>query len=269
MGLIERNCIRVSGAANGLPLIFSHGYGCDQSMWRFVTPAFEDRYRVVLFDHVGAGHSDLSAYDYRKYASLHGYAEDVLAICDALELPPCVFVGHSVSAIIGALAVISQPRRFAALVLVSPSPCYLNDGDYRGGFERADLAEMLDALDANYLGWATHMAPIIMGNAERPQLADELSNSFCRTDPQIARHFAQVTFLSDHRTDLSKVPTPALILQCKVDVIAQPEVGRFCQRQLPSSELVMLNATGHCPNLSAPAETADAIAAFLERGRRG
>lgn len=263
MSLITRNCIRSSGSASGRPLLFSHGFGCDQTMWRFVAPAFEDRHRVILFDHVGSGRSDRSAYDRGKYGSLQGYADDVIAICDALDLPPCIFVGHSVSAMIGALAAITAPARFAGLVMVSPSPCYLNDGDYRGGFERSDIDDMLETLDSNYLGWSRMMAPIIMGNPERPELGTELTNSFCQNDPEIARHFAHVTFLSDHRQDLPAIQTATLILQCKQDVIAQPVVGAYCQTHIPGSRLVMLDATGHCPNLSAPEQTAAAIADAL------
>jgi sigma-B regulation protein RsbQ len=233
-------------------------------MWHLVAPAFTDSYRVVLFDHVGAGNSDISAYDRTKYSSLQGYADDVLEICDELRLENVVFVGHSVSAMIGLLAAIKEPDRFDRLVLVGPSPCYINDGEYVGGFARQDIEELLEFQDSNYLGWASSLGPAIMGNPERPELATELINSFCRTDPAIAKQFAAVTFLSDNRADLPKVTTPALILQCQQDVIAPVVVGEYVQRHLANGRLVLLNATGHCPHLSAPEETTAAIQSFLE-----
>jgi sigma-B regulation protein RsbQ len=244
-------------------MVFAHGFGCDQNMWRFVAPAFEDRYRVVLFDHVGAGGSDLSAYDEVRYASLQGYADDVLELCEELDLEDVVFVGHSVSGMIGVLAAKSQPARFAKLVLVSPSPRYLDDEGYVGGFRPADIDELLESLDSNYLGWSSAMAPVIMGNPDRPELGAELTESFCRTDPDIARRFARVTFLSDNRVDLTDVPVPALVLQCSSDAIAPVAVGEYVHRALPESSLVVLRATGHCPNLSAPEETVAAMEAFL------
>ena len=234
--VIARNNVTLSGRADGQPMLFAHGFGCDQHMWRFVAPAFAGEYRIVLFDLVGSGNSELAAYDPERYQSLRGYARDVLEICDALDLHDVVLVGHSVSAMIAALAAIEQPARFASLVLVSPSPCYIDDEGYTGGFSRADIEELLESLDSNYLGWSSAMAPAIMGNPDRPELGEELTNSFCRTDPEIARHFAHVTFLSDNRDDLPHVRTPALVL---------------------------LDATGHCPNLSAPDETVAAMQAFL------
>ncbi len=263
MSAVERNNARVVGKGSR-PMIFAHGYGCDQNMWRYVAPAFEADYKVVLFDHVGAGNSDISAFDRTKYRTLHGYAQDVLEICDELKLENVTFVGHSVSSMIGVLAAIQQPHRFENLVLVGPSPRYINDGPYRGGFERQDIDGLLDMLDSNYLGWAATMAPVIMGNGERPELATELENSFCRTDPQIAKFFARVTFLSDNRADLAKVRARTLILQCSSDAIAPLNVGEFVHRQIPGSEMVVMQATGHCPNLSAPEETISAMKTFLE-----
>jgi sigma-B regulation protein RsbQ len=263
MDVIARNNVVSTGLAEGQPMLFSHGFGCDQNMWRLVAPAFEDRYRVVLFDHVGAGRSDLAAYDRRRYSTLAGYAEDVLEICRALDLRDVIFVGHSVSAMIGVLAAAIDSSRFDRLVLVGPSPRYLDDDGYVGGFSREDIDGLLDSLESNYLGWSAAMAPVIMGNPDRPELGEELTNSFCRTDPAIARQFARVTFLSDNRADLRTVNVPCLILQCREDVIAPPEVGEFVARELPHAELVFLDATGHCPNLSAPAETTAAIRAFL------
>jgi sigma-B regulation protein RsbQ len=258
-----RNNVVLSGPTQGQPMLFAHGFGCDQNMWRFVAPAFEDRYRVILFDHVGAGGSDLQAYDRAKYSSLAGYAEDILEICRELELHDVVFVGHSVSAMMGVLAAVEEPARFDRLVLVGPSPRYLDDEAYVGGFSREDIDGLLDSLESNYLGWSAAMAPAIMGNADRPELGAELTDSFCRTDPQIAKLFARTTFLSDNRDDLRRANVPALVLQCQEDVIAPLAVGEFVQRELPDAQLVILEATGHCPNLSAPEETIAAIESFL------
>ena len=244
-------------------MLFAHGFGCDQNMWRFVAPRFEKDFRVILFDHVGAGNSDLSAYDPQRYSALSGYAEDVLDICRELELRDVVFVGHSVSAMIGALAAVEEPERFEKLVFVGPSPRYINDENYVGGFGESDIAELLDSLESNYLGWSSAMAPVIMANEDRPELAAELTESFCRTDPDIARRFARVTFTSDNRADLPRVATPTLVLQCTNDAIAPVAVGEYVRDQLPNAELVLLDATGHCPNLSAPDETAEAISAFV------
>ena len=261
--VLERNRVTVRGVRSGRPIMFAHGFGCDQEMWRFVAPDFEVDHRVVLFDHVGSGNSDLSAYDPDTYGSLRGYATDVVDICRELELTDVVFVGHSVSSMIGALAYLQAPELFGALVMIGPSPRYVDDGDYVGGFSRADIVDLLDSLDSNHLGWSTQMAPVIMGNAERPELGEELTNSFCRTDPDIARQFARVTFLSDNRADLPRLDVPTLVLQCSEDVIAPDVVGAYVHEHIPGSVLTHLAATGHCPNLSAPEETTSAIRAFL------
>jgi sigma-B regulation protein RsbQ len=261
--VLRRNNVKVTGQG-GRPILFAHGFGCDQNMWRFVAPAFEDSHRVFLFDHVGAGQSDATAYDPRKYGTLGGYATDILEICRELDLTDVIFVGHSVSAMIGVVAAQQEPTRFRALVLVGPSPRYINDADYVGGFSREDIEGLLTALDSNYLGWSSAMAPVIMGNPDRPELGQELANSFCRTDPAIAAQFARVTFLSDNRQDLDSVGTPTLILQCSDDVIAPYAVGEYVHRHMPASQLVVMKATGHCPNLSAPDETISAIKTFLE-----
>jgi sigma-B regulation protein RsbQ len=263
MTALERNNVVEHGPRDGRPMVFAHGFGCDQNMWRFVWPEFADHHRVVLFDHVGAGGSDASAFDRDRYDSLQGYADDVLEICHELDLTDVVFVGHSVSAMIGALAAAAEPERFGRLVLVGPSPRYIDDDGYTGGFTHEDIEGLLASMDSNYLGWSGAMAPVIMGNADRPELGDELTNSFCRADPDIARHFARVTFMSDNRADLERVRTPSLVLQCADDVIAPDAVGEYVDRQLPDSRLVRLSATGHCPNLSAPEETVGAIEAFL------
>jgi sigma-B regulation protein RsbQ len=261
--VLARNHVVVTGQRTGPVVVLSHGFGCDQNMWRLVVPELARHARVVLFDHVGAGRSDLSAWSEERHGALEGYADDVLEILRELDLGPVVFVGHSVSAMIGVLAATQEPERFAGLVLVTPSPRYVDDAHYRGGFTAADIDELLDSLDSNYLGWSAAMAPVIMGNPDRPELGEELTNSFCRTDPRIARVFARATFLSDNRGDLEAVSVPTLILECTQDVIAPREVGAFVHARIPGSRLVTLDATGHCPQLSAPEATAQAIIDFL------
>jgi len=260
--VLQRNNVQLRGQGQRT-MVFAHGFGCDQNMWRFVTPAFEDKFRIVLFDHVGAGGSDLSAYSRDKYSSLEGYADDVVQIGAALDLEDAIFVGHSVSAMIGILAASKAPEMFGRLVLVGPSPRYINDGDYVGGFSEAQIEELLEFLDNNHMGWSQAMAPMIMGNSDRPELGEELVNSFCRTDPGIAKHFARTTFMSDNRADLAQVKAKSLILQCSDDIIAPNCVGEYVHKHLPNSELVVMRATGHCPNLSAPDETIAAIRAFV------
>jgi sigma-B regulation protein RsbQ len=244
-------------------MMFAHGFGCDQNMWRYVAPNFERDFRTVLFDHVGAGRSDLRTYDPEKYASLAGYADDVVEIGRELGLTNAVFVGHSVSAMIGVLASLKDTSMFESLVLVGPSPRYIDDGDYVGGFAAAQIEELLEFLGDNHMGWSAAIAPAIMGNPERPELGEELVASFCRTDPAIAKAFARVTFTSDNREDLAHVATRTLILQCSEDIIAPPQVGAYVHNHIPGSELVQLKARGHCPNLSAPQEVVAAIRAFV------
>ena len=263
MDALRRHNVTIAGPPDGQPLLFAHGYGCDQNMWRHVAPRFADDYRVVLFDHAGAGGAPAGAYDPERHSSLAGYAEDVLGICRELELRDVVFVGHSVSAVIGILAAAEAPELFAKLVLVGPSPRYIDDGDYVGGFSDDDIADLLASLESNYLGWSSAIAPVIMGQPDRPELGQELTASFCRTDPEIARRFARVTFTSDNRADLARVSTPTLVLQCLDDAIAPVQVGEYVRDHMPNATMVVLNVTGHCPNLSAPEETAAAIAAFL------
>ncbi|WP_414943755.1 alpha/beta fold hydrolase [Amycolatopsis sp. cmx-11-32] len=263
MDVRSRSNVVVTGRPDGPTVLLAHGFGCDQNLWRLVVPALAERFRVVLFDHIGAGRSDFTAWSPERYVSLDAYAEDVLDICEELDLRDVVLVGHSVSATIAVLAVNREPERFAKLVLLTPSPRYVDDGDYRGGFSRADIDELLESLESNYLGWSAAMAPVIMGNPERPELGVELTDSFCRTDPAIARVFARLTFLSDNRADLAKVAVPTLVIQTARDAIAPQEVGRFVQRQISGSELVTLDATGHCPQLSAPEATAKAIMEFM------
>ncbi len=261
--ILSRHNVTVTGRAGGPPMVFAHGFGCDQHMWRFVAPAFEDTFRVICFDHAGSGAADPRLYDPERHSTLQGYADDVLAICRALNLKGVVFVGHSVSAMIGVLAELAEPERFSSLVLVSPSPRYLDDEGYVGGFSERDIRELLDSLDSNYLGWSSAMAPVIMGDQQRPELADELTESFCRTDPHIARRFAEVTFTSDNRAELSRVQAPTLVLQCTSDAIAPVSVGQYVADAVPRATLTMLDATGHCPNLSAPEQTTAAIDRFV------
>ncbi|QIL75052.1 alpha/beta fold hydrolase [Hymenobacter sp. HDW8] len=263
MDVLKRSNVKVSGVGSQA-MVFVHGFGCNQRMWRLVAPAFEARYQVVLLDLVGAGQSDLTAYDPARYSSLAAHAQDILDVTRALNLTDAVFVGHSVSAMIGVLAAIQEPKIFSRLVLVAPSPRYLNDAGYTGGFEAADIEELLETMDNNYLGWSGAVTPMIMGHADRPALAEELNNSFCNTDPTIARHFARVTFLSDNRADLPLVRIPTLILQCAHDALAPVAVGGFLHQQISDSQLVVLDTSGHCPHLSAPEITIKAIKAFLE-----
>jgi sigma-B regulation protein RsbQ len=265
MDIQKRNNIAIRGNGSQ-PMLFAHGFGCDQNMWRYVYPAFEETHKIILFDHVGAGNSDLSAYSKAKYDQLEGYADDIVEIAEELKLKDIVFVGHSVAAVMGILAAIKAPYLFHSLILVGPSPSYINDGDYIGGFTKQQIEELLESLDNNHLGWSMTMAPVIMGNPDKKELGEELANSFCRTNPDIAKHFARTTFLTDKRDILSKSRIPSLILQCSNDVIAPLEVGKYMHKNLANSKLVIMKATGHCPNLSAPAETITAIKDFLNNG---
>lgn len=261
MSVLARNNVHVQG--DGPPMVFVHGFGCDQAMWRLLAPYFAETHQCILLDLVGSGKSDLSAYDPRKYATLQGYADDLCEVLAAVTGAPAVCVGHSVSAMIGMLANIASPDQFLAQVMVGPSPCYINDGDYVGGFERKDIESLLETLESNYLGWASNMAPAIMGAPDQPQLAQELTNSFCRTDPEIARQFARVTFLSDHRADLPKLQAPTLVLQCSDDLIAPVAVGEYLARTIPDCTLRVIENVGHCPHLSAPSASAAAMEQFL------
>jgi sigma-B regulation protein RsbQ len=260
--VLTRNNVNVFGSGTQ-PMLFAHGFGCDQNMWRFVTPAFERDYRIVLFDYVGSGRSELAAYDAERYATLDGYAQDVLDIVHALELRDVVFVGHSVSGMVGVLAANREPERFSRLILVGPSPRYINDAPYVGGFERAEIEGLLETMEKNYIGWANFLAPAIMKNPERPELGAELTESFCSTDPIIARRFAEATFYADNRGDLASVKVPSLILQCSDDMVAPLEVGNYLSANLPASTLRVMSANGHCPHMSHPDETIALIKEYL------
>ncbi|ATB37133.1 hydrolase [Cystobacter fuscus] len=261
--ILARNNVKLMGQGSRT-MLFAHGFGCDQNMWRFVAPSFAEDYRLVLFDYVGSGRSDLQAYNPERYSNLNGYAQDILDICAALDLKDVVLVGHSVSAMISLLAAIKEPQRFHRLVFVSPSPRYVNEApDYVGGFERKDLEELLDTMDRNYIGWASFLAPLVMRNPDRPHLTSELKESFCSTDPIIARRFAEVTFFADNRRDLPKLTVPSLILQCSEDLLAPVSVGEYVHRHLPRSTLRIMRATGHCPHMSDPEETTGLIKEYL------
>ncbi|BBZ07943.1 hydrolase [Mycolicibacterium doricum] len=262
MDVRSRNNLRIVGAEHGPTILLAHGFGCDQNLWRSVTARLTPEFQVVLFDHVGSGASDPAAWDADRYSSLHGYTEDILELVHELDLRDVVFVGHSVAAMMGVLAVSADPARFAKLVLLTPSPRYVDDGDYRGGFSRADIDELLESMESNYLGWSRAMAPTMIGAPGQPELSEELAESFCRTDPARARVFARATFLSDNRADLDGVCVPTLVIECAYDAIAPRGVGAFVHGRIRGSTLVTLDTTGHCPHLSAPEETAEAIAAF-------
>jgi sigma-B regulation protein RsbQ len=259
----QRFNVTTMGLAEGQPMVFAHGFGCDQNMWRFVAPAFADDFRIVLFDFVGAGRSDPAAYDPERHGTLDGYAEDLLEIIRHLDLRDVVLVGHSVAAMIGALAEVAEPDRFDRLVMVGPSPRYINEGSYVGGFTEPDIHEMLESLESNYLGWSAAMAPAIMNVPDRPALGAELTESFCRMDPAVARQFARVTFLTDTRSVLARISCPTLVLQCSDDLIAPIEVGSYVRDAIPRASMTVLEATGHCPHLSAPEETIAAMADFV------
>ncbi|WP_163768246.1 hydrolase [Mycolicibacterium parafortuitum] len=262
MNVRAKNCVREVGRPGGRPVVLAHGFGCDQNLWRLVVPLLADRFRVVLFDHVGSGSSDADAWDAERYADLQQYADDILDIIEDLGLADVVFVGHSVAAMMGVLAAAARPQHFAGLVLLTPSPRYLDDDGYRGGFSRPDIDELLESIESNYLGWSRTMAPVIMGTPERPELETELGDAFCRTDPARALAFARTTFLSDNRADLARVRVPTVVIECARDTLAPREVGAFCHEQIPGSTLVTLDASGHCPHLSAPQATAAAITDF-------
>jgi sigma-B regulation protein RsbQ len=259
---IQKHNIHTSGSGKRT-LMFAHGYGCDQNMWRFVAPHFNSENQVILFDHVGSGQSDHNAYDFETYNTLHAYADDVLEICRELALQDIIFVGHSVSAMVGILAANKNPNLFSKLILVAPSPCFINEGDYVGGFTKEDILELITTLESNYLGWSSFITPVIIGDAEKAEFADELNQSFCAMNPAIAKHFAKVTFLSDHRQDLKESTTEALILQCTPDTLAPVAVGEFLKKELLNSTLQVIHTPGHCPHLTAPDLVIEAIQNYM------
>lgn len=262
--IVLRNNVSVFGKGDRT-LLLAHGFGCDQNMWRFITPAFKDNYQIVVFDYVGCGKSDANAYHLERYSSLDGYAQDVIEICKSLDLKDVTFVGHSVSAMIGAVAVIKEPTLFDSMIWIGPSPCYINDDGYTGGFDKKDLDDLMDVMENNYVGWANFLAPVIMKNDDRPELANELEESFCATDPFITKRFAKVTFFSDNRDDLLKIDIPVLIMQCTDDIIAPEFVADFIASQIKNSTVAKMSATGHCPHLSHPKETIEIMQGFLTK----
>lgn len=261
--VLKRNNVRIIGKGDKT-MVFAHGFGCDQNVWRYLTKAFEDSYTMILFDFVGSGQSDLDAYDSQRYSSLDGYALDIIEILDAIKLQNVIFIGHSVAGMIGLKASIARPELFESLVFVAPSPFYMIEGDYNGGMEREDLEALFEVMDSNYLGWSSSMAPLIMGNPERPELGEELTTNFCATDPDIARQFARVTFLSDNRGDLKALKTPSLTLQCSSDMLAPLEVGHYIHDNSVNNTLAVLEASGHCPHMSHPDETINIIRSYLQ-----
>lgn len=266
--ILKRNNVKVSGSGMQT-MLFAHGFGCDQTMWRYIVPAFENKYRIITFDYVGAGNSDVLSYNNERYSTLNGYAQDILDICEAMDLKDVILVAHSVSSMSGLLAAIQEPRFFSKIIMIGPSPCYINDGNYIGGFEQRDIEALLETMEKNYIGWANFLAPQIMSNSDRPELGEELAASFCSTDPTIAHRFAKATFLSDNRGDIGKLTIPALVLQCSEDIIAPLGVGEYLRNNLPTSELRVMKATGHCPHLSEPEETIDLMKAFLYSSLNG
>ena len=259
---LRRHAVRDLGG-DRQPMLMVHGYGCNQAMWHLMLPYFRDDYRVVLMDHVGTGNAGMEDWSPEAYRSLHRYAADVIGVVEALDLREVILVGHSVSAIICGLVAAAIPKRVARLVMIGPSPYYLNEGDYRGGFEASDIRELIAAVESNYIGWSKAMAPAIMGRPDAPDTGEYLTARFCEQDPEVALAFARATFESDHRPDLPKVPVPTLVLQCSQDIIAGEQVGRFVAEAIPEASYRKLAARGHCPNYSAPEETSAAIAAWL------
>lgn len=262
MTVRKRNNVQVDGSGPAT-VFFAHGFGCDQTMWRLMEPAYAKRFRTVKFDLVGAGQSDLAAYDPVKYSSLQGYADDVMEIIQTFGQGPAIFIGHSVSAMIGMLADLKAPGCIAVHAMLSPSPCYIDDGDYCGGFARQDIDALLETMEHNYLAWSSTMAPAIMGAPDRPELGAELTRSFCSMDPAIAKQFARVTFLSDHRAQLPRLRTPSLIVQCSDDLIAPVTVGKYMSQVMLCAALEIIQNVGHCPHMSAPGATSDAVNVFL------
>lgn len=263
MDALKRSNVAISGHGTQ-PIVFAHGFGCDQQMWRFVAPAFEATHRVVLFDHIGCGKSDLAAYDNQRHATLAGYTQDLLDILEQADLKDAILVGHSVSSIIAILAAIQAPSRVERLVLVGPSPRYLNEPPaYVGGFERGDVDALLDMMETNFLGWANFLAPAVMGGQSPEALTQELKESFCAGDPYIARRFATATFLADNRADLPLLDKPSLIIQCSDDAIAPMAVGEYMHAHLKDSTFRVIKASGHCPHMTHPAETVALIRDYL------
>ncbi len=262
MRSLRKNNVSISGSGSKT-LVFVHGYGCDQSMWRFVAPQFELSHRVVLYDLTGMGQSDLSEYDFKAYRTLQRHADDLTAILEDLEVSDGVLIGHSVGATIACLAALKCPERISALALVAPSPSFMNDAAYTGGFDREALEGLVNLMDENFLGWTSRVTPTIAGEDRAGETAAELTQSFCRTDPAIAKHFGRITFLADHRADMKRVEAPAAIIQCTDDALAPVDVGVWLSENMKRGTLKFIEATGHCPHMTEPAKTTEAIREFL------
>ena len=260
--VLKRNNVNIIGKGDKV-ILFAHGFGCSQNAWKRIISSFAEEYKLVLFDYVGAGKSDISAYDNSRYNSLDGYAMDIIEICDELKIKDAIFIGHSVSAMIGALVAIKHPCIFKKLIFIAPSPCYINEEGYVGGFEKEDIDALLELMENDFASFTKSMVPVIVANPSQPELADEMENNFCTTDKEILKQFARITFLSDNRKDLPDIPVESLTLQCSEDIIAPTEVGKYINENTPKNKLVILQATGHCPHMSAPEETINNIKSFL------
>lgn len=262
MNVLKRNNVNIIGEGNQV-LLFAHGFGCDQNAWNYIKDSFTKDYKLVLFDFVGAGNSDTTSYNPEKYASLDGYVTDIIEICDAVKIKNVIFIGHSVSCMIGALAAIKRPDLFEKLIFIGPSPCYIKSGDYLGGFDQETIDTLLEVMEEDYISWAKSMAPSIMNTENGSELSTKLTDSFCSIDPDIAKQFAKVTFLSDNRKDLPLIPRESLTIQCSDDMIAPLFVGQYIKENTPNNTLKVIKAYGHCLHMSHPAETIAAINAFI------
>ncbi len=260
----KRNNIKVIGTGN-TTIMLAHGFGCDQNMWRLLIPYLKDDCKLVLFDYVGSGNSIKQSFNLERYSDLYGYAKDVNEIIDYLNLTKVHFIGHSVSAMIGLIAQINTPDKFSSLTMVCPSPCFLNKPpSYIGGFEAEDLEELLSLMDKNYMGWANYLSPLVMGATNSKELIDELSNSFCSTDPLMAKQFARATFFGDYRHLLSKSACKTLILQSENDNLASLEIGHYIDNEMQNSELKIIDADGHCLHMTHPSVISPLIHTFVK-----
>lgn len=260
--ILKRNNVTVKGSGEKT-IFFAHGFGCDQNSWKYIEANFAADHKIVLFDYVGAGRSDLKEYDAKKYDSLQGYSSDVIEICNELDLKKVIFIGHSVSCMIGLLAAIEKPALFEKLVFIGPSPCYINDREYIGGFDKETIDSLMEVMEEDYISWSKSLAPAIMNEGNGESLGKELTDSFCSIDPQIAKQFARVTFLGDNRKDLSRLNIPSLTIQCSGDTIAPPAVGKYMNKHTPKNTITVIDGAGHCLHMSQPEKTITAIRAFL------
>ncbi|WP_316806398.1 alpha/beta hydrolase [Pedobacter agri] len=261
--ILIRNNVKILGQGSQV-IMFAHGFGCAQSSWKYITDAFLEDYRVILFDYVGSGQSDQNQYDYHKYSTLEGYACDVIDIIEALGLKDIIFVGHSVSSMIGMIAALQIPESFKKLIFIGPSPRYLNDRDYIGGFESADIESIFTQIAEDYVGWTKGISPAVMDKAEQPELADFLQECFEETEPSIALAFAMATFKADYRHQIKNLRVPSLTLQSSNDMMAPQSAGEYIHQNTRDNFLVVMKATGHFPHISEPKETIREIKDFIE-----